>query len=191
LEHRQPKPVIEEEEEKETESEYDTLIDSMPLIVPVIEVTEAEKTLNPADEIPDENLPENVPEIKKTAADETLVPAEEVFLEDLPENVMENVIIPEYLASRVKNLNLQTEEESEEKQSQKLSSTTFSETSKDSDGSDSEESFDMAEEIDRLRPGYKMSNLELTKRIRKIYLEKMKQIADTSSRLLVTAARVS
>lgn len=63
--------------------------------------------------------------------------------------------------------------------------------SEDIDDSDSEYDVFEAVQDDKSRADYKMSNLELTKQIRKIYMQKMKQIADTSSRLLVTAARVS
>jgi hypothetical protein len=71
------------------------------------------------------------------------------------------------------------------------SASSSSRTSRDLDDSDSEESIAMSDEINKLHPNYKMSNCELTNRIRRIYLIKMRELADTSSRLLVTAARVS
>lgn len=129
-----PTPQVEEIAGDDGESEYDTLIDSIPLVVPEIEVTKEQNST------------------EKSVDDE--------------------------------------------KQTEKSLTVTSSSESKSSEDSDSDsdsddEAYDLAVEDDKLKPEYKMSNMELTKRIRKIYLVKMKQIADTSSRLLVTAARVS
>lgn len=50
---------------------------------------------------------------------------------------------------------------------------------------------DSSDDEEEFTPDQKTANAHVVKRIRKIYLVKMKQIAETSSRLLVTAARVS
>lgn len=145
----EPVVIIESEEEvlvDDGESEYDTLVDSMPLEVPKAVVSE----------------------------------------------IAEVSVIENTLETTAKEPTIDDEKRSEKSSNEGSSSAaSSSETSKDSDDSDSDESFSFPVEDDKMRPGYALSNIELTRRIRKIYLVKMKQIADTSSRLLVTAARVS
>lgn len=65
-------------------------------------------------------------------------------------------------------------------------------TKSDSDSNDDEESDEDENENDEEIPAkLESSYVRLTKRIKKIYLVKMRQIAETTSRFLVTSARVS
>lgn len=48
-----------------------------------------------------------------------------------------------------------------------------------------------SDEEEKFMPGQRTKNADIVKRIRKVYLAKMRQVAETSSRLMVTAARVS
>lgn len=108
---------------------------------------------------------------------------------------LSGIVIPEILVTKEDEgkAEISFSTDSEFKSSAKLSSDTESSDSESEDSDDDfsdDEVFEIVED-NKPRPGCKMSNLELTKAIRKIYMQKMKQIADTSSRLLVTAARVS
>jgi hypothetical protein len=192
----EPEQELEPEPEAELEvtvtdgeSEYDVLLDSMSLVK-----TESEPDFRiEAAMLPRSHEKEakaaNVPEFPK----ENELPVRSVE-DDLPPGSYEseakfNKAFEEAAKLQSRSADVGTLLASAVATSS--SAMTSSSDCKDSDESSSDDCFDMSQEADRMRPGYKMSNIELTRRIKKIYLVKMKQIAETSSRLLVTAARVS
>jgi hypothetical protein len=149
------------------------LVDSIQVQVPEIKVTNADESFHSEDELEDIFRPKSPIGPIKTISTKT-----DTFEESL-----------EVMSKEISDFELS--KACAQKPEESPSTSSSSRRTKHTDYSDSEDSFAMSDDINKLHPNYKMSNYELTRRIRRIYLVKMKELADTSSRLLVTAARVS